>query len=63
MTFPQEEIDGKEREEKLMLKKNNKKLEAKIEGIASSIRVVPHFPKPGTIAFYLVILLSFLFKI
>ncbi|KAJ4744516.1 Adenine phosphoribosyltransferase [Rhynchospora pubera] len=47
MTYPQEEVDGKERGEKPMMKKNNKRLETKIEGIASSIRVVPHFPKPG----------------
>jgi uncharacterized membrane protein YukC len=53
MTFPQEEREGKEREEKLVLRKNNKKLEAKIEGIASSIRVVPHFPKPGTVALFI----------
>lgn len=49
MAFPQEEVEGEEREEKQVLKKNNKKIEPRIEGIASSIRVVPHFPKPGTL--------------
>lgn len=54
MTIPQEEAVGKEREEKQIMKKNNKKLEPIIEGIASSIRVVPHFPKPGTIALFII---------